>query len=238
MKRNVIPFLVWGVLRSVTMTDEDDGGTSTFYWPEGLDKYGSFETYSRDHLGYVSGSIRFGNGYEFPYGRIGFHIKGSGSSTDITAWGGMCIVYTATQEFYLRIQADEDEESYGYGDYQAKIPAAKSMSLVNVPWADFIQEGLKKGVSQAHVLSSAQKILFDFKGDAETSNVFTIHAIGKYGTCNNVYWTKSFISRRISALTLLRSLLVRIGISSLISSTGLSHHLNFNRSSVRSLSKR
>lgn len=168
-----------------TYTDADaNGGTSSFYWPEGLDEYDSFEPPSRQKFGYVNGFIIFGSGYEFPYGRIGFHIKGSGSSTDITVWGGMCIVYTATQEFYLRIQADKDDTFCGFDDYQARIPAATSMSLVNVSWSDFVQEGWGKIVSQAQVLSSAQTILFNFKGDAGTSNEFTIHAIGKYGTCN------------------------------------------------------
>ena len=168
-----------------TYTDANaNGGTTYFYWPEGLDDWDSFETPSREKFGYVNGSIIFGNGYEFPYGRIGFHIKGSGSPTDITAWGGMCVVYTATQDFYLRIQVDEDDKFCGYDDYQAKIPAALSKSLVNVSWSDFVQEGWGIIVSQAQVLSSAQTILFSFKGDAGTSNDFTIHAIGRYGTCN------------------------------------------------------
>ena len=172
-----------GYLWSYTDADANDG-TSYFDWPAGLDAYDSFETPSRDDYGYLKGSIEFGDGYDYPYGRIGFHIKGRGSSTDITAWKGMCIIYKATQDFLLRIQVDKDDKFSNFDDYQAKIPASSSMVLVNVAWTDFIQEGWGKAFSRADALSMAQTILFNFKGDAGTSNEFSIYAIGKYGTCN------------------------------------------------------
>ena len=168
-----------------TYTDANANGGSTYFdWPAGLDAYDSFEPPSRDYYGYINGSIVFGDGYDYPYGRIGFHIKGQGSSTDITAWKGMCVIYKATHDFKLRIQVDKDDTFSDYDDYQANIPAASSVSLVNVAWTDFIQEGWGTKVSRAEVLTMAQTILFHFGGEAGTTIDFSIYAIGKYGTCN------------------------------------------------------
>lgn len=92
-------------------TDSENGGTSTFYWPEGLDSYGSFETRSRDNLGYLKGTAKFGGGFDYPFARFGFWIKGENKPADVTAWSGICLVYSATQDFYLVIRFDGDDKA-------------------------------------------------------------------------------------------------------------------------------
>ena len=167
-----------------TYTDYDsNGGSSSFYWPKGESGFG-FEVNSRDNLGYLKGTARFGSGYEYPFARIGFHIKGENSPANIASWNGMCLIYTATQDFYITLKFDGGETKTGYDNYQAKIPAASSKTLVNASWDDFVQEGWGKAVSKSTALSSATIIEFSFKGNAGTSNSFEFYAIGKNGTCN------------------------------------------------------
>lgn len=167
-----------------TYSDADaNGGSSSFYWPEGEGTYG-FEPTSRDKLGYLKGVVKFGTGYAYPYARMGFHIKGEESDTDITSWNGMCLVYTATQDFYVTLRFLGDDNSVAYDYFQAKIPATSSKSLVNASWNDFVQEGWGKPFTLSVALLVATKIEFTFKGDAGTTNAFSIYAIGKNGTCN------------------------------------------------------
>ena len=96
----------------------------------------------------------------------------------------MCLIYTATQDFYITLEFDGGDAKTGYDNYQAKIPAASSKTLVNASWDDFVQEGWGKAVSKSTTLSSATVIEFTFKGNAGTSNSFEFYAIGKNGTCN------------------------------------------------------
>ena len=165
-------------------TDVDIGGSTEFYWPEGKDSYGSFETNSRDNLGYLKGAANFGSGYDYPFARFGFWIKGENKSVDITAWGGMCLIYSATQDFYIITRFADDDDATGSDLIQAKIPKATSKSLVDVSWTDFVQEGWGTAVNKSSAIANAERIEFSFKGEAGTSNNFSIYAIGKYGTCD------------------------------------------------------
>ena len=165
-------------------TDTDINGTSFFYWPEGLDSYGSFETPSRDKLGYLKGTAHFGRGFDYPFARMGFWVKGEDKSANITSWNGMCLVYSATQDFYLIIRFAGDDEATASDLIQAKIPKRTSKSLANVSWDDFVQEGWGTAVDRSDVFANAERIEISFKGDAGTSNEFSIYAIGKYGNCN------------------------------------------------------
>lgn len=164
-------------------TDSDNGGTSSFYWPSGM-AFGSFEVPSRDNLGYLKGTAQFGSGFEYPFVRLGFHIAGEKKSADITTWGGMCLVYSATQNFYLIVRFNGDNEATGFDLIQAKIPLKKDKSLVNVTWDDFIQEGWGTAVDKGEAIAKADRIEIGFKGSAGTTNDFSIYAIGKYGTCD------------------------------------------------------
>ncbi|MBR2074314.1 MAG: hypothetical protein IJ977_03425, partial [Fibrobacter sp.] len=158
-------------------------GTSSFYWPSGM-AFGSFEVPSRDNLGYLKGTAQFGSGFEYPFVRLGFHIAGEKKSADITTWGGMCLVYSATQDFYLIVRFNGDDEATGSDLIQAKIPLKKDKSLANVTWADFIQEGWGTAVDKGEAIAKAARIEIGFKGSAGTTNDFSIYAIGKYGTCD------------------------------------------------------
>ena len=164
-------------------TDSDNGGTSSFYWPSGM-AFGSFEVPSRDNLGYLKGTAQFGSGFEYPFVRLGFHIAGEKKSADITTWGGMCLVYSAAQDFYLIVRFNGDDEATGSDLIQAKIPLKKDKSLANVTWDDFIQEGWGTAVDKGEAIAKAARIEIGFKGSAGTTNDFSIYAIGKYGTCD------------------------------------------------------
>lgn len=166
-----------------TYTDSDIGGTSEFYWPEGGGAK-QFEVYSRDNLGYLKGTANFGSGFDYPFARMGFWIKGENKSANITAWAGMCLIYSATQDFYIIIRFAGDDEATASDLIQAKIPKRTSKSLANVSWSDFVQEGWGTAVNKSTAISNAERIEFSFKGDAGASNDFSIYAIGKYGTCD------------------------------------------------------
>ena len=62
--------------------------------------------------------------------------------------------------------------------------ARSDKSLVNVTWADFIQEGWGTAVDKGEAIANVDRFEIGFKGSAGTTNSFSIYAIGKYGTCD------------------------------------------------------
>lgn len=161
--------------------DFNDGGDSYFSW-----KYGgtasTFVEKSVMPYGGIKGTANIGSAVEYPYLGLGFNIAGEKQRGDnITSWGGLCVVYQASSDFYLEVKpADETMTS---GDNPVvllpKGNKANTVYLANVKWDSFAQEGWGKSVSVSSVIKSAAIIDFKFL----KYNSFAIIAIGKYGTC-------------------------------------------------------
>ena len=161
--------------------DFNDGGDSYFSW-----KYGgtasTFVEKSVMPYGGIKGTAIIGSAKENPYLGLGFNIAGElQRGDDITSWGGLCVVYQSTTDFYLEVKP-ADESMTGYDNPVVRLPQGNKTNtvfLANIKWDSFAQEGWGKSASISSVIKSAAVVDFKFS----KYNSFAIIAIGKYGTC-------------------------------------------------------
>jgi len=159
-------------------TANDDG--TTLEWPAGDNGYG-VEAASRDKYGYLYGIATLGD--ENPYAMVGFNVSGKLlEGNDITEWGGLCVVYTASGDLYLTLRYADKETA----NKQVKLPATKALVVANAAWEMFSatqdadaqdstnNETVSKDVSQVDIRTIEPGATISFK----------IHAIGKLGSCN------------------------------------------------------
>lgn len=165
-------------------TDESEGGDSYFTWPAGLDEFDGFEMNSRNTYGAIKGSFTLGRIMDYGYGGLAFSIGGEEMlGYDISAWGGLCVTYTATSSMALEIKVFNEEIVTGYNNPTALLTPSSSIRTVDFVWEDFEQEywlNSTPKVSTSRVVSDAAAIAFKL----QSSNSFAIYAIGKIGTCN------------------------------------------------------
>jgi len=176
-------------------TKRSEGGTNKTYmeWPAGFDEdacetgYCVFSRPSTENYNAIYGIAHIYDTDKNPYAGLGFNVSGGSSAANITAWGGLCIVYTTSQNMKLQLQPAENirEEMDGYDDYSIELPATDTKSIANISWDEFKQDGWGVTASKSIVLKSTQKISFNFyKSQSPGTTSFKIFAVGKYGTCN------------------------------------------------------
>jgi hypothetical protein len=173
--------------------DALDKGSSSFLWPSDVsaDIYGNFFGPLISAYGGIRGTaVLKSTGAKPPFAGLGFNLVNEAQDgADITAWGGMCIVYTSTGSFALRL--DEEGTVIGAEDvnYRAKLPAQSTPTVRDVAWSSFrtLWDGdLSESLNDA--LKKMASIKFVFRGElSDTIGVdidFKIIAIGKYGGCS------------------------------------------------------
>ena len=155
---------------------------SSFTWPAGDRGYGH-EAASRDKYGYIYAIAVLGESH--PYARIAFEVSGEEQKgNDLTEWGGICLTYTANENFFVNIRFPDDNKVTEYDYYKAQLPASEQIVTANIQWNDFIQEGFGLKVARDSVIKNISRIEISFeKPKARISS--KIHSISKYGTCNN-----------------------------------------------------
>ena len=81
-----------------------------------------------------------GDGYDYPYARIGFQLGSSDGDYDISSWGGFCIEYTSTINFSIELRPLHEETLTEYNNYKAAIKKSQTRTVMDVPWGRFKQE--------------------------------------------------------------------------------------------------
>ncbi len=170
--------------------DENFGGSSAITWPVATGN--AYDYFALDPIidkcGGLCGDVSLGAGYDYPFVGVGFNLTGPDlTGADITSWGGICVIYTATGIAPILELSPEDEANLTeYNNYIATLPLSLSATSVDLPWSRFKQEsGWGNKVDQAEYLTKVAAINFKFSDKAGTSGHFNIIAIGKYGTCSN-----------------------------------------------------
>lgn len=130
--------------------------------------------------------MTLGAGYEYPFAGLAFNIKSEEKEgVDITAWGGICLVYQSTVGLAIQLEVEDDVNVTEYNNYKVAVPKSATMTVADFPWAKFKQEsGWGKTVSQGTVLADVATIKLHFSGSAGTSGDFLIQSLGRAGTCN------------------------------------------------------
>lgn len=170
-----------------TYSDDANSGTSAITWPvpTGNEYDDNALDPIIDHCGGLCGQVTLGAGYDYPFAGLGFNLTGPDQTgADVTAWGGLCITYTAGVAPILEIAPENEATVTEYNNYMSKLKVAASASTLNLAWSDFKQEsGWGVTVPQASYLTMIAAVKVKFSGKAGTSGDFNIIQVGENGAC-------------------------------------------------------
>lgn len=173
-----------------TYSDDANSGTSAITWPvpTGNEYDDNALDPIIDHCGGLCGQVTLGAGYDYPFAGLGFNLTGPDQTgADVTAWGGLCITYTAGVAPILEIAPENEATVTEYNNYMSKLKVAASASTLNLAWSDFKQEsGWGVTVPQASYLTMIAAVKVKFSGKAGTSGDFNIIQVGENGACAGV----------------------------------------------------
>lgn len=171
-----------------TYSDDANSGTSAITWPvpTGNEYDDNALDPIIDHCGGLCGQVSLGAGYDYPFAGLGFNLTGpTQTGADVTAWGGLCITYTAGVAPILEIAPEDEATVTEYNNYMSKLKVAASASTLNLAWSDFKQEsGWGVTVPQASYLTMIAAVKVKFSGKAGTSGDFNIIQVGENGACS------------------------------------------------------
>lgn len=173
-----------------TYSDDANSGTSAITWPvpTGNEYDDNALDPIIDNCGGLCGQVTLGAGYDYPFAGLGFNLTGPDQTgADVTAWGGLCITYTASVAPTLEIAPEDEATVTEYNNYMSKLKVAASASTLNLAWSDFKQEsGWGVTVPQASYLGMVAAVKVKFSGKAGTSGDFNIIQVGENGQCGSV----------------------------------------------------
>ena len=173
-----------------TYSDDANSGTSAITWPvpTGNEYDDNALGPIIGHCGGLCGQVTLGAGYDYPFAGLGFNLTGPDQTgADVTAWGGLCITYTAGVAPILEIAPEDEATVTEYNNYMSKLKVAASASTLDLAWSDFKQEsGWGVTVPQASYLTMIAAVKVKFSGKAGTSGDFNIVAVGEKGQCGSV----------------------------------------------------
>ena len=181
--------------------DHEDGGESKIIWPGSIEIGNSQFADALDpvieHCGGICGTAALSKGaltYN-PFAGVGFNVVGETSLADDTpvagdasAWGGLCITYTAAASPSLELGLGDFDATIGYANPSFSLPRAASAAAYKaIPWSGFTQPSWYKGeVKITGEEAAKQLVSVKFKIQAASGNYdFNIQSIGPYdgGRC-------------------------------------------------------
>ena len=180
--------------------DHEDGGESRIVWPGSIEIGNSQFADALDpvieHCGGICGTAALSKGaltYN-PFAGVGFNVVGETSLADDTpvagdasAWGGICITYSASAAPSLELGLGDFDATIGYANPSFSLPrAAVGVAHKVIPWSGFTQPSWYKGTTKISGEEAAKQLVsVKFKMQAQPGMYdFNICAIGPYdGTC-------------------------------------------------------
>jgi len=169
-------------------------GTSSFVFPDGLgpDEHGGSFGPLIKAKGGIEAIIKLGADYyeDNMYEGFGFDLLADSKSggADVSAWGGICIVYKSDLIFSIVLHEDHESVVTEYNNYKTPVNRSSTMVYLDIPWTKFKQEsGWGVQVEQSKVLSQLRSIRIKFSNNysgKETSGNFVLQSIGRTGTCH------------------------------------------------------
>lgn len=170
-----------------TYSDDANSGTSAITWPVATGNEYDDNALDPiiDNCGGLCGTVTLGAGYDYPFAGLGFNLTGPDQTgADVTAWGGLCITYTAGVAPILEIAPEDEATVTEYNNYMSKLKVVASATTLNLAWSDFKQEsGWGVTVPQASYLGMVAAVKVKFSGKAGTSGEFNIIEVGENGAC-------------------------------------------------------
>lgn len=187
--------------------DEYDEGQSYFIWPSDVKENDMENFYGPLVQMYegIQGSFVLirGNSNFNPHVGLGFNIwSESQEGVDITEWGGLCIEYRATRDFYLMLH---EEDNLGTDLWGRNLNLSEKMKNVDIPWNDFRQiECCAEYMKLEYTLAKSASIKIVFTGPDGTNGDFKITKIGSLGTCDGTVPVESVSLPRTASAPMTR----------------------------------
>lgn len=187
--------------------DENSGGLSQFIWPSDVKENEMANFYGPLIQSYegIQGSFILlkKNNVDNPYVGLGFNIwNESQEGVDITEWGGLCIEYRATRDFYLMLH---EEDNLGTDLWGRNLNLSEKMKNVDIPWNDFRQiECCAEYMKLEYTLAKSASIKIVFTGSDGTNGDFKITKIGSLGTCDGTVPVESVSLPRTASAPMAR----------------------------------
>ncbi|MBR5693462.1 MAG: hypothetical protein IKX42_07180 [Fibrobacter sp.] len=126
-----------------------------------------------------------------PFVAVGFNVAGVESDActgevdvaDASAWGGLCISYTADVDAMLELSMGEARDSAlaGFDLPYVSLPKSEIANEVCVPWARFKQDGWGTGkITGDEIAANLASVRFKIQAADSTVGDFNIMSIGSY----------------------------------------------------------
>lgn len=167
--------------------DSDDGGNSSISYPADVEanEYDNFFGPLIEAYGGIKGSVVLGDGYVYPYAGLAFNlVSGNQEGTDISSWGGICLVYSSNKTFAIELQVEDYATVTNFNSHKATVARSEKITTIDYPWSKFKQEsGWGIMVERETALKNVATIKLKFSGTAGTNGDFVFYSIGRYGTC-------------------------------------------------------
>jgi hypothetical protein len=167
--------------------DANDYGTSSISYPPdvSVNEYDNFFGPLTEAYQGIKGTVMIGAGYDYPYVGLGFNlVSGDQEGTDISSWGGICLVYSSNLNFAIELQVEDEAMVTEYNNYKASVARSANMTTIDYPWSKFKQEvGWGKTVVIDSVLRKTAAIKLKYQGVAGSTGDFVFYSIGRLGTC-------------------------------------------------------
>lgn len=174
--------------------DGVDGGTSVWIWPSDVeeDLFGDFfgpltRAYGGIFGGFALGEqcVSDGQVYSCSVG-IGFNTWDMDQQgVDVSAWDGICLEYSATLDFGIRLRRDNPLTL----DLFAAVTASDSLSVVNIPWEKFLwySSMYNPFETREECLQDVGAVQLVFLGDSGATGNFRLRKIGSLGACDGSF---------------------------------------------------
>lgn len=170
------------------LTDAEYDGNSHLVWPVSLGNIYSEKALDPviDYAGGLAGGVMLGDGYEYPYVRLGFYLSDEKlADEDITSWDGICLVYKSNLKFAVELIPEDEEDLTEFNNFKAAMAKTTDIKTVDLSWSSFKQEtGWGEKIDLETALKHVNAIAFRFSGTPGTEGGFTFYSIGRYGTCS------------------------------------------------------
>ena len=167
--------------------DANDYGTSSISYPPdvSVNEYDNFFGPLTEAYQGIKGTVMIGAGYDYPYVGLGFNlVSGDQEGTDISSWGGICLVYSSNLNFAIELQVEDEAMVTEYNNYKATVARSANMTTIDYPWSKFRQEvGWGKTVVIDSVLRKTAAIKLKYQGVAGSTGDFVFYSFGRLGTC-------------------------------------------------------
>ena len=169
--------------------DKADGGNSRIDWPVEEAEEGDMLKPVIEACQGICGTFVLDEGsldYE-PFVGVGFYIAGtetftggSATSVDVSAWEGLCVAYSSTNDINLVLRCDDETEAaMGYDIFFVIMPKSTERTEKCFKWKSFGLAGMPPGYIEAAVKKAAG-IKFKIQGESGTEGEFNIMSVGSY----------------------------------------------------------